>query len=336
MTYLSPYLSRGVISPRFVLNRVLAKGYDPATIEKFIQELTWREYWQQVWIAKGSCIDHDLKHPQHGVQHHELPTAIFEARTGIQAVDEAIAGLYRTGYMHNHLRMYVASIACNIAGSHWRTPAKWLYYHLWDGDWASNALSWQWVAGTNSNKQYRANQENINKYCYTHQTGTFLDVSYERLPQLTCPEVLKEHTDPTLHTPLPEPKPLTLDPNLPTYIYNAYNLDPLWGTDAPANRVLLLEPEHFEAYPISERSVAFLLNLTHNIENLQVFVGSFDTLKTNHALTDIRYKEHPWSRHYTGTETPRAWLFDVHGYYPSFFAYWKRCKKQFNTLATVV
>jgi deoxyribodipyrimidine photo-lyase len=95
--------------------------------------------------------------------------------------------LKQTGYMHNHLRMYVAAIACNIGHSHWHLPARWMYYHLLDADWASNALSWQWVAGSFSSKKYYANQENINKYCHTQQRNTFLDVSYEAYETMPTP-----------------------------------------------------------------------------------------------------------------------------------------------------
>ncbi|MDX1409150.1 MAG: FAD-binding domain-containing protein, partial [Saprospiraceae bacterium] len=167
VTRLSPYISRGVISTRQVMNRVLDRGYNPARIEKFLQELAWRDYWQQVWVALGEGINYDLRRPQEQVEHWVMPKAVAEAATGIDAVDAGIRELYDTGYMHNHLRMYLAAITCNIGRSHWRTPAQWMYYHLLDGDWASNALSWQWVAGTNSRRKYIANQDNINKFCHT-------------------------------------------------------------------------------------------------------------------------------------------------------------------------
>ena len=144
---MSAYISRGVISTKFILNTLLDNNYNPARIEKFIQELAWRDYWQQVWISKGNLINTDLKHNQFPVTNNLLPKAIFDASTGITAIDKSILKLYDIGYMHNHLRMYVASIACNIAQSHWMIPAKWMYYHLLDADWASNSLSWQWVAG---------------------------------------------------------------------------------------------------------------------------------------------------------------------------------------------
>ena len=64
MTYLSPYISRGVISTKFILEEVLKKGYKANQIEKFIQELAWRDYWQQVWINKKNLINNDLKNTQ--------------------------------------------------------------------------------------------------------------------------------------------------------------------------------------------------------------------------------------------------------------------------------
>ena len=79
-----------------------------------------------------------------------MPKAVVEANTTIDAIDEAINELYQNGYMHNHMRMYLASLCCNIAKCHWKHPAKWMYFYLLDGDLASNTLSWQWVAGSNS------------------------------------------------------------------------------------------------------------------------------------------------------------------------------------------
>ncbi|CAN0588527.1 unnamed protein product, partial [Laminaria digitata] len=179
VTYLSPYISRGIISTKFILGETLNKGYQPAAVEKFIQELAWRDYWQQIWIAKGDGINQDLKHPQTPVANTSIARAIIVGKTAIKAVDIAIQEFYETGYLHNHMRMYIAAIACNMGQSHWKVPAQWMYYHLLDADWASNALSWQWVAGSNANKKYVANQDNINKYCFTQQRGTFVHVPYE-------------------------------------------------------------------------------------------------------------------------------------------------------------
>tara|TARA_B110000211_G_scaffold52155_1_gene57482 strand:- start:3806 stop:4933 length:1128 start_codon:yes stop_codon:yes gene_type:complete len=332
VTYLSPYISRGVISTKFVLSEVLSRGYKPAQIEKFIQELAWRDYWQQVWISKGDAINFDLKHKQVPVSNTSISKTIVEANTGIEAIDKAIKEFYKTGYLHNHLRMYIASIACNISQSHWKVPAQWMYYHLLDGDWASNALSWQWVAGANANKKYVANQDNINKYCFTQQTDTFLDVPYEAFPSLEIPNILKDTPQVELNTPLPEHNSVVIDESLPTCVYNFYNLDPLWKKDISANRILLLEPSHFEKYPVSQKSIDFMIKISEeNIENIQIYVGEFNDLVKQYnkgSEKDFFYKEHPLSDHYEGIKEPREWMFDVQGYYPSFFAFWKKCKKQ--------
>ncbi|MCV9388957.1 FAD-binding domain-containing protein [Reichenbachiella ulvae] len=336
VSYLSPYISRGVISTKQVMEHVLTLGLKYYQVEKFIQELAWRDYWQQVWINKGDLINQDLKHPQPHVVHHEMPASILKGDTGIKAIDKAIEELNRIGYMHNHVRMYVAAMACNIAHSHWLTPARWMYYHLLDGDWASNALSWQWVAGANSNKCYLANQENINRYCHTDQTGTFLDKSYEALgASSSCPEVLQATTLPKLETQLPTTIPLTLDPEIPSVIYTSYNLDPNWKSDIAANRILHLDPIHFKQYPVSSHVISFIIQLAKdNIPGIQLFTGSFDELKRQLLGSQVYFKEHPTTRHYEGVEEERDWMFSVKGYYPSFFSYYKKCKKELAHLKT--
>ena len=274
VTKLSPYISRGVISTKQVLETVLAKGYTLSQIESFAKELCWRDYFQRV--AQEKNIDQEIKHTQHSVLNQEIPTQIIDANTGISGVDTAVRQLYKTGYMHNHCRMYTASIVCNVAKSHWLHPAQWMYYHLLDGDWPSNACSWQWVAGTNSSKKYYANQENINKYTYTNQTDTFLDTSYDAIINIDVPLSLCATQKLVLNTLLPKCSPIDLDTAVPTFIYNYYNLDPLWHQQDRGNRILLLEPDFFAAYPISEKCMDFMLTLGENILNLQIYVGSFD------------------------------------------------------------
>lgn len=327
VTYLSPYISRGVTSTRQVLDSVLGRGYDPRRIEKFTQELAWRDHWQQVWVSKGSRINNDLKHPQPLADRAGIPSNIADHVTGIDGIDQGIESLYETGYMHNHLRMYVASVACNVAKCHWKTPARWMYYDLLDADWASNALSWQWVAGSNSNKLYYANQENINKYCHTAQRGTFLDVGYDEFEGLAIPEILEDVLEPTLETKLPQTEAPSIDPNLPTLVYNFYNLDPRWRSNLRANRILLLEPSVFREFPVSEKSIEFCIALAkENIPEINVWVAEFSDLE-NIAQGEIYFKEHPLNN-YVGTEDARTWMTNVKGDFSSFFAFWKKCSKE--------
>ncbi len=330
VSYLSPYISRGVISTKQVMESVLSHGYAFSSVEKFIQELAWRDYWQQIWKSLGNEIDQDVKRAQPKVKNHQMPAAIQNANTGIEAIDGSINRLYSHGYMHNHVRMYVASIACNIGGSHWYIPAKWMYYHLLDGDWASNALSWQWVAGANSHKKYFANQANVNKYCHTRQRGTFLDVSYVDFENMDMPGKLMELIVPALKCDLPGTPFPDLDGSKPTLIYNSYNLDPGWHQDMDANRVLLMEPSHFKKYPVSKHVLNFILGLRENIPGVQVAVMEFDQLVNQFQLSEVLFKEHPTCTHYRGTEEPRDWMFSVTGYYPSFFSFWKKCLREWR------
>ncbi|WP_421976458.1 FAD-binding domain-containing protein [Roseivirga seohaensis] len=330
ISYLSPYISRGVISTKQLFAHALNQDLKWWEKEKFVQELVWRDYWQQVWIAKGDLINKDLKQPQSKVNNHLIPKSIIDGNTGIEAVDEAIETLKKTGYMHNHMRMYVASMVCNIAQCQWLAPAQWMYGHLLDGDWASNALSWQWVAGANANKKYYANQENINHYFFTSQKNTFLDHGYEVLPDLDIPSALSELVAFDHRIQLPQTGDLTIDNNKKTLIYNYYNIDPNWHKDEDANRVFLIEPAFFEAYPINQKCLEFAVDLTSNVPEIQIHVGGFDSLKEVVDPKQIIYKEHPTNLSYTGTEEPRDWMFELKGYFPSFFNFWKKAKKQID------
>ncbi len=328
VSYLSPYISRGVITGKRILNEVFLMGYDPGQIEKFIQELAWREYYQRIWQIKGSAITDDFPTAQSHVLHHQIPDAVANAHTGIDALDHAINQLRECGYMHNHCRMYLASMACNLAGAHWKMPAQWMYYHLLDADLASNSMSWKWVAGICNGKKYYANQENINRFTRTPQTGTFLDVSYDVLPGMNVPDVLLPHSLPELKTVLPDSTLVTTDPEKPTLIYTFYNLDPFWHRGENANRILLLEPSFFRENPVSDRTIRFILQLSENITGIQIFSGEWIDLMSIFPIGEVRYKEHPAFPHFSGIEESRDWMFpEVTGYYPSFFNYWKRCQK---------
>ena len=348
VTELGPYVSRGVISTRAIWAYLLGRGHSFEEMFGFVQQLAWRDFFQRVWQGLGDAINEDIRREQEGVIHRLFPAAIAAGNTGIEGIDTGISRLKDTGYMHNHLRMYTAFLTANLAGAHWRLPAQWMYAHLLDGDWGSNALSWQWVSGTFSNKKYIANQENINRYTQTNQRGTYLDVDYESLAIAPVPDVLK--------------KPFTVDVVLPfadcdadalrlavakfglplwaldnpimddrLVIHNYYQLDPQFQSALPGTRLLLLEPSVFARYPIASHCVDFMLSLAKEIPNVQVFVGEFDELVgalEPFGHVEIVYQEHPLNRHYWGTEIPRDWLApEVEGSFSSFFSYWKKVEK---------
>ena len=95
VTYLSPYISRGVISTKIVLDMVLAKGYGLEEMESFVKELAWRDYFQRVGQVRN--LDKEIKFPQDEVEHYEIPLAVVNAQTGIEALDQAIEQALRIG-----------------------------------------------------------------------------------------------------------------------------------------------------------------------------------------------------------------------------------------------
>lgn len=327
ITYLSPYISRGVVSLPQVRDAVLAKGYKPYQIEKFLQELAWREFFQKVWWQLGDRMFTDIKQPQQGVRHHQMIRSIADAKTGIEAIDRQINGLYETGYLHNHARMYISGMACNLGGAHWQAPSEWMYYHLLDGDLASNTCSWQWVAGSFSSKKYISNQENINRYLKSNQRRTFLDQGYDTILDQEVPVALQATTHLDLTTPLPALQPLQLDPSKPVLLYNSYNLDPAWRQQESANRVLVLEPAHFSKHPVSGKVLDFILALGKNINGLQVWTGAVADIPGIRQLK-VYSRMHPLSAHYPGTKDPYPWMFpQVQGQFGSFFSFWKKAER---------
>ena len=360
---LGPYVSRGVISTRDIWVYLLGKGHSFEEMYGFVQQLAWRDFFQRVWQGLGDGINSDIRRDQEGVLHRAIPAAVAAGNTGIDGIDVGIAKLYETGLMHNHIRMYTAFLSANLAAAHWRLPAHWMYAHLLDGDWGSNALSWQWVAGTFSNKKYIANQENINRYTHTNQTGTYLDIDYERLATAPVPEVLREQSTAEELLPFAACDADALRMAVAKFgltlfgveslikenrtlkgasrdeqeveerlvIHNYYQLNPQFQSELPAARLLLLEPSVFTQYPISANCVEFMLSLASEIAGIKVFVGEFDALMLAlEPLGDVEvvFQEHPLNRHYRGAEIARDWLApEVEGSFSSFFSYWKKVEK---------
>lgn len=267
VTNFSPYIFRGVISSKQVLELVLAKGHKLADIEPFVKELCWRDYFQRVSQVKD--LNFEIKQVHFPDTNSEIPVAISDGNAVMQEVDETIQQLYHTGCMHNYCHMYTASLACSIAQSHWLNPAKWMYYHLLDGDWASNACSWQWVAGANSSKKYYAIQENINLYTKTNQTKSYLECAYEDSETLKVPSALAltRLFVPDIH--LFESSVNHIDNALPTFICNYYNLDPRRHSGEAGNRILLIEPHFLSQYPVSRNCLDLMPKLSHNIPDIR-------------------------------------------------------------------
>ena len=152
-----------------VIKQCLNK-YPYPKIEKFIQEVFWRVYWKG-WLEGRPVVWTNYKknlkkinESNLGIKNEKYIQAI-NGKTGIECFDEWVNDLKKDGYLHNHSRMWFASIWIHTLELQWELGADFFLKHLLDGDPASNTLSWRWVAGIHTKgKMYIADENNIKKF----------------------------------------------------------------------------------------------------------------------------------------------------------------------------
>jgi deoxyribodipyrimidine photo-lyase len=205
---LSPYLRHRLVTESEVVARVLER-FELASASKFVQEVFWRTYWKG-WLESRPAVWDDYLSAL-DARRAELATsrrlagayeAATNARTGIDAFDTWVRELVETGYVHNHARMWFASIWIFTLRLPWELGADFFMRYLLCGDQASNTLSWRWVAGLHTRgKTYLARRDNIRRY-----TEDRLDVGEALVrvaPALTGPAY-----------PAVDPVPVPLQPAL--------------------------------------------------------------------------------------------------------------------------
>lgn len=164
---LSPYISRRIVTEWEVYSMALEKHGSPAC-DKFCQEILWRTYWRG-WLERRPWIWEDYRTSlQSLIDIHQDDRLLIKASQGatdIVCFNDWAVELVTSGYLHNHARMWFASIWIYTLKLPWQLGADFFLRHLLDGDAASNTLSWRWVAGLQTKgKQYLATQSNIYKY----------------------------------------------------------------------------------------------------------------------------------------------------------------------------
>ncbi|MEM6740539.1 MAG: FAD-binding domain-containing protein [Pseudomonadota bacterium] len=171
VSQLSPYLRHRVLTEADVLEAVLAR-FAPSTAEKFVQEVFWRTYfkgWMEMRPSVWTAYRADLARARDRLATEGGLRKGWEqacsGATGIEPFDHWAQELAQTGYMHNHARMWFASIWTFTLGLPWELGADFFQRHLLDGDPASNTLGWRWVVGLHTpGKVYAARSSNITKY----------------------------------------------------------------------------------------------------------------------------------------------------------------------------
>lgn len=147
---LSPYLHFGEISPNQIYNTVQNLNSINKNEEYFMKELAWRDfcYYQTYYYPNLDHRNINSKFDKIEWQNNQsLLKKWQQGQTGIPIVDAGMRQLWQTGYMHNRVRMIVASFLTKNCLIHWKEGEKWFFDTLFDADFASNNANWQWVAG---------------------------------------------------------------------------------------------------------------------------------------------------------------------------------------------
>jgi len=164
---LSPYITHGIISEKEIIKKSLDK-FSFAKNEKFIQEVLWRTYWKG-WLELRPNVWNDylieLKKIREDFKDNKEYLNAIEGKTNIECFNYWVNELKENNYLHNHTRMWFASIWIFTLELPWQLGAEFFMKHLYDGDAASNTLGWRWVAGIQTQgKHYLASEWNIKKF----------------------------------------------------------------------------------------------------------------------------------------------------------------------------
>ena len=164
---LSPYVTHGLVSEIEIINKSLKK-FSFIKNEKFIQEVLWRVYWKG-WLELRPNVWGDylkeLTDIKEGFKDNKNYLDAIEGNTNIECFNEWVNELKNCNYLHNHARMWFASIWVFTLNLPWQLGAEFFMKHLFDGDAASNTLGWRWVAGIQTQgKNYLATEWNIKKF----------------------------------------------------------------------------------------------------------------------------------------------------------------------------
>ena len=164
---LSPYITHGIINEKEVIQKALSK-FSFSKNEKFIQEVLWRTYWKG-WLELRPNVWTDylaeLNQIRNEFQNNQNYLNAIEGKTNIDCFNEWVKELKENNYLHNHTRMWFASIWIFTLELPWQLGAEFFMQHLYDGDAASNTLGWRWVAGVQTQgKHYLASEWNIKKF----------------------------------------------------------------------------------------------------------------------------------------------------------------------------
>ena len=281
VTHLSPYLRHGCITVKEAATAVHKRFGLRA--QKLLYELAWREYWRNVWYAHGMDILQDMHVPKVELSFNALPNDIQTASTGLPCMDSFVTELAEVGYLHNHARMWLASYVVHWRKTDWQDAAFWMHDQLIDGDYASNHLSWQWVASTFSSKPYVFNQESLakytdNRYCYNCTANCPFQDSYANLEQK-----LFKPSQQTIKQPKQSQQPVVSiiqDSSIESSTIVSQTI--VWVHDEmlnsehsllkiPHEKIFIFDPDYYQGWSINR--LRFIADCLAEMPNVHVWLG---------------------------------------------------------------
>ena len=160
---LSPFISHRVLFEYDIVKKILSK-FPYLKVEKFVQEIFWRTYWKG-WLELRPDVWNDFKMSLTTLTKDDNYFKAINGQTNIDCFNDWVNELKKYNYLHNHTRMWFASIWIFTLNLPWQLGSEFFLKHLYDADTASNTLSWKWVAGLQTKgKHYLARSDNIEKF----------------------------------------------------------------------------------------------------------------------------------------------------------------------------
>jgi len=199
---LSPYVTHGLVSEIEIISKSL-KNFSFFKNEKFIQEVLWRVYWKG-WLELRPNVWGDylkeLTDIKESFKDNKNYLDAIEGNSNIECFNEWVNELKNFNYLHNHARMWFASIWIFTLNLPWQLGAEFFMKHLFDGDAASNTLGWRWVAGIQTQgKNYLATEWNIKKFTNNRfQNIKINEVAEPKTTEKNYSIIEKSFSNPTL------------------------------------------------------------------------------------------------------------------------------------------
>ena len=251
---LSPYITHGVINELEVIDKSLKK-FSFEKNEKFIQEVLWRVYWKG-WLELRPNVWSDylveLNNLRNEFKSNQNYLNAIEGKTNIECFNQWVKELKENNYLHNHTRMWFASIWIFTLELPWQLGAEFFMQHLYDGDAASNTLGWRWVAGVQTQgKHYLASEWNIKKF--TNNRFQNIQLNENTSPIFTNKTYSISKKD-FLNSEISEDKILLIFENNMTFEFSDFK-------EHKFKKILLISNESSRNIKLSEKVLKFKANL---------------------------------------------------------------------------